>query len=95
MDLSQQQSSTQTTTISKTPQTSFSEGWSLFKSSVLFIFKRPSFLVPLLITWIVFASITLYLRYYWVEPADTVFVFVQILLFVFVISYPILFVWQT
>ncbi len=71
------------------PQSSFRQGWIMFKSSLLFLFRRPSFLVPLFAAWIVFAAITLYLRYLWTAPQNAGLGIFMIFLFVFVLSYTI------
>ncbi len=47
---------------------SIGEGWKLFKDSIRFLFKKPIFLLPILISWVVFAGVVLYLRYYFVFP---------------------------
>ena len=40
------------------------DGWSVFKESAFFIFKKPIFLVPILFSWFIVASVILYNRYY-------------------------------
>ncbi|MHC4241979.1 MAG: tellurite resistance TerB family protein [Planctomycetota bacterium] len=43
---------------------SVAEGWRLLIDSFRVLVKKPIFLVPIIFSWIVFASIVLYLRYY-------------------------------
>jgi tellurite resistance protein len=43
---------------------SVAEGWRLLIDSFRVLVKKPVFLVPIFFSWIVFASIVLYLRYY-------------------------------
>ncbi len=43
---------------------SVAEGWRLLIDSFRVLVKKPIFLVPITFSWIVFASIVLYLRYY-------------------------------
>jgi len=38
------------------------DGWSVFKESAFFIFKKPIFLVPILFSWMVVASVILYTK---------------------------------
>jgi len=40
---------------------SIGEGWKLFKDSFRFLFKKPIFLLPIFVSWIVFAGVVLYL----------------------------------
>jgi hypothetical protein len=46
------------------------EGWKLFTDSFKFLFKKPIFLIPIFFSWILVASIILYLRYYFEAPND-------------------------
>lgn len=47
---------------------SIGEGWKLFKDSITFLFRKPVFLVPIFLSWAIFAGIVLYMRYYFVMP---------------------------
>ncbi len=47
---------------------SIGEGWKLFRDSFRVLIKKPIFLLPISISWIVFAGVILYLRYYFVFP---------------------------
>jgi len=38
-------------------------GWDLIKTSILVFNRYPKFLIPLLITWLIYAPIILYLEY--------------------------------
>jgi len=49
---------------------SVAEGWRLFIDSLRVLVKKPIFLVPIAFSWIVFASIVLYLRYYSEIPSS-------------------------
>lgn len=49
---------------------SIGEGWELFKDSFRFLFKKPIFLLPIFVSWIVFAGVVLYLRYYFTFPSS-------------------------
>jgi hypothetical protein len=49
---------------------SVAEGWRLLIDSFRVLVKKPIFLVPIIFSWIVFASIVLYLRYYFEEPSS-------------------------
>lgn len=55
-------------------------GWDLIKESIRVFNRHPKFIVPLLITWLVYASIILYLKYWFNWNA---FTGSQILLIVF------------
>lgn len=71
------------------PRVGIKQGWIFFKNSVVFIFKHPSFLVPLFFAWVIFASIVLFLRYYWTFPHNFWLGLGQFLLFIFVIAYTV------
>ncbi len=45
------------------------EGWKLFTDSFRFLLKKPIFLVPIFFSWVLVASIVLYMRYYFVAPS--------------------------
>lgn len=67
---------------------SIGEGWKLFRDSIEFLFKKPIFLAPVFFSWIVFASVVLYTRYYFNPPSVTlelVYFFLLIFLVTFVI----------
>ena len=44
--------------------TKLGEGWKLFADSFRFLRKKPIFLIPIFISWILVASVILYLRYW-------------------------------
>ena len=62
------------------------EGWSLFKDSLRFLFRKPIFLIPIFFSWILVAGLTLYLRYYWEAPDKVGLILVMVFLFIFVIT---------
>ena len=62
------------------------EGWQLFKDSLSFLFKKPIFLVPIFFSWIVFATVVLYQRYYFQFPASIVLGLFYIYLLILVMS---------
>lgn len=62
------------------------EGWKLFKESCAFLFKKPIFLIPIFFSWIVFAIVVLYLRYYFQYPDSMGLGLFYIYLLIFVIS---------
>lgn len=49
---------------------SVAEGWHLLIDSLRVLVRKPIFLVPITFSWIVFASIILYIRYYFEEPSS-------------------------
>src|SRR3990170_5827607 len=71
--------------------TGFSEGWEVLKDAFKLFFKKPVFLVPLFLCWILVASTVLYLRYYWVGPDDLTLTLLSVFLFIFFLSYIIRF----
>lgn len=67
-------------------------GWSLIKESVKVFNHHPKFIVPLLITWIIYAPIILYLKYWFNSDAYTtgqvfLIVFGVVFLFAFLLSF--------
>ena len=61
---------------------SIKEGWTLFKDSISFLFKRPVFLVPIFICRIITASIVLFLRYYDFPSMRWVLLYIYISIFI-------------
>ncbi len=61
-------------------------GWELIKESICVFNRHPEFLIPLLITWLIYAPIILYLEYKFnwdVLSAAQIFLFVFGIIFVF------------
>jgi len=67
------------------------EGWRLFKQSVLFLAYKPIFLLPIFFSWIVFATLVLYLRYYYERPDSIFLSIISIYFIIFLISLSICF----
>lgn len=65
---------------------SVAEGWHLLKDSLRVLAKKPIFLVPILFSWIVFASIVLYVRYYFEEPSSPYLRFLYVYSLIFLIT---------
>jgi hypothetical protein len=55
-------------------------GWLLIRESVTAFYRHPKLLVPLLITWAVYAPVTIYLYYYFDDAAYTTVQTVSIVL---------------
>jgi hypothetical protein len=68
---------------------SISEGWRLFKDSFKVLFRKPIFLLPITISWIVFAGVVLYFRYYFTFPNSLALGFLYFYLLLFLITYVI------
>ncbi len=68
---------------------SINEGWKLFKDSLIVVFKKPVLLLPIFISWIVFAGIVLYFRYYFKTPDSVWFAYFHFYLILFIIAYVI------
>lgn len=70
---------------------SIGEGWKFFKDSILFMFKKPLFLVPIFLSWIVFVIAVLYSRYYFPEIEGfwmtILFVYILIVIVTFTITF--------
>lgn len=67
-------------------------GWQLIKESIKVFNRHPKFIVPLLITWLIYAPITLYLKYWFNWDAYTgyqffLIVFGIIFIFAFLLSF--------
>lgn len=62
------------------------EGWKLFTDSFRFLLRRPVFFVPIFFSWILVASLILYLRYYFAAPGDLGLLFLTIFGAVFLIT---------
>jgi hypothetical protein len=67
----------------------FSQGWQFFKSAIVFIFRKPILLIPLLLCWVIVAAIVLYIQYWWVYPADSGLALLESFGFVLIMSYAI------
>ena len=66
---------------------SVAEGWRLLIDSFRVLVKKPIFLVPIIFSWIVFASIVLYIRYYSEIPSGYLgILYVYSLIFLITIS---------
>jgi hypothetical protein len=65
------------------------EGWKFFKTSFRILFKKPIFLLPIIISWIVAAGIILYARYYFPTTHSLLLDLLFVYLFVFIIAYVI------
>ncbi|MEA3342949.1 MAG: hypothetical protein U9Q92_02185 [archaeon] len=68
---------------------SISDGWTLFKDSIKFLFKKPVFLIPIFFSWVVVASVVLYLRYYFEVPSSMELALFYIFLFMFIMTFSI------
>lgn len=68
---------------------SIDEGVKLFEDSIRFLFKKPIFLLPLLVSWIVFAGVVLYLRYYFTFPSSLLLGMIYFYLLIFLITFGI------
>ncbi len=68
---------------------SINEGWKLFKGSFRVLFKKPIFLLPIVVSWIIFAGVVLYLRYYFTFPNSLALGFLYFYLLLFLITYVI------
>src|SRR3989344_616862 len=66
---------------------SIGEGWKLFKDSIRFLFKKPIFLLPIFVSWIVFAGVVLYLRYYFTFPSSFLLGIGYFYLLIFLITF--------
>ncbi len=66
------------------------EGWKVFKDSVLFIFKKPVFLIPIFFSWITVAIIVLYNRYNFPELQSFWLVILYIYLMIAIMSFAII-----
>jgi len=64
-----------------------SGGWQLLKDSFYFIVKKPIFLLPIFLLWIVDAVGVLYFRYWWEPPTQINLIFLTIFLFILLLSY--------
>jgi hypothetical protein len=65
------------------------EGWKFFKTSFRILFKKPIFLLPIIISWVVAAGIILYARYYFPTTHSLFLDLLFVYLFVFIIAYVI------
>lgn len=68
------------------------DGWSLIKSSVAVFNRYPKFIVPLLVTWVIYAPIIIYLKYWFNSDAYSVgqnflIILGVIFLFAFLLSF--------
>jgi hypothetical protein len=67
-------------------------GWELIKESIKVFNKHPKFIIPLLITWVIYAPVVLYLNYWFNSDAYStsqilLIVFGVVLLFAFLLSF--------
>jgi len=46
------------------------DGWDIFTNSITFLFKKPVFIIPILFSWVVYATAIIYFRYYFPFPGD-------------------------
>lgn len=59
--------------------TKIKSSFNLIGETIKSIWKYPILLLPIFITWLVFASITIYFKYYWDLPDDTVLFYLTFL----------------
>lgn len=67
----------------------FSEGSKLFKDAFRLLFKKPVFLVPIFLCWLVVAFMVLYVRYYFPFPEPLGAALLWVYFFIFVMAYTI------
>ena len=65
------------------------EGWKVFKDSMAFIFKKPIFLIPILFSWIVVATVVLYNRYYFPDLGNFCLIVLYIYFLIVIIAFAI------
>ncbi|HVM77152.1 MAG TPA: hypothetical protein VMU07_03310 [Candidatus Paceibacterota bacterium] len=70
-------------------ESSFSQGWRLFKSAIIFIFRKPAFLIPIFISWVVVGAVTFYIRYWWIYPDSNGLFFLELFGFILLMTYVI------
>ncbi|MEK7572804.1 MAG: hypothetical protein AAB531_00110 [Patescibacteria group bacterium] len=63
------------------------QGWSFFLGSLAFVIKHPPLLIPLIISWVVYASIVLYTHYYWSFPDNFLLGLAEFFVFLLIITY--------
>lgn len=63
------------------------QGWSFFLRSLAFVIKHPPLLIPLIISWVVYASIVLYTHYYWTFPDSFLLGLAEFFVFLLIITY--------
>jgi hypothetical protein len=68
---------------------SIGEGWGLFSDSFSFLLKKPIFLLPIFVSWLFFAGVVLYLRYYFTFPSSFLLSMLYLYLLIFLISFVI------
>jgi len=69
------------------PKAGFKQGWAFFVRSLMFVVKHPPLLIPLIVSWIIYASIVLYTRYYWSFPDNFLLGLVEFYGFLLIITY--------
>ena len=64
------------------------EGFELFKSSMIFIFKKPIFFIPIFFSWIVVAAVVLYNRYFFpvLNSLTAIILYLYFLIFIMALS---------
>ena len=67
------------------------EGWETFKESIVFLFKKPIFLIPIFLSWIVVAFVVLYNRYYFPGFQGFWFIIIYVYIMIVIISFSIIF----
>jgi len=67
------------------------EGWKTFKDSIIFIFKKPVFLIPIFFSWIVVITIVLYNRYYFPELQNFWVIILYVYFILAIMSFSIIF----
>lgn len=65
------------------------EGWKVFKDSMAFVFKKPIFLVPILFSWIIVATVVLYNRYYFPDLGNFWLIVLYIYLLIVIMAFAI------
>ena len=65
----------------------FGGGSKLLINSFRFIVKKPIFLLPIFLVWIISTVGTLYFRYWWQPPEEISLLFLTIFLFILVLCY--------